>query len=180
MKLPPRQRLLAIIAGSAVGLLILDSAVYTPLVNNWTARSAQIATLNKNIAAGRSSIERAQITRSNWDEMQRNALPKDAALAEQQVLSAFDQWGRSTGIELGSIKPQWKRGANTRYSLLECRVDAVGSLSTLTRFLFEVEKSSLPLRVESLELSARDPQGDKLSLSLVVSGLRLAPLEGRP
>ena len=51
------------------------------------------------------------------------------AKAEQELVTAFDRWGRAGGIELGSIKPQWKRGSSNRYSLLECRVDASGSLN---------------------------------------------------
>jgi hypothetical protein len=96
------------------------------------------------------------------------------------VVSAFDRWGQSSSIEVGSIKPQWKRGANDRYSLLECRVDASGSLANLIRFLYEVEKSPIALRIESLELTSRDDYGQRLTLGLLVSGLRFAPLEGKP
>jgi len=82
-------------------------------------------------------------------------------------------------VELGSIKPQWKRGQTSRYSQLECRVDATGSMATLSRFLYEVEKSTLALRVDSVELTSRDDTGQKLTLALLVSGLRLTPLEGK-
>lgn len=175
-----RQRLLMILAGTAVALLVLDSLVITPLTKAWQARSAEIARLQKNVTEGRGILARADRTRAMWAEMQSQALPKDAAKAEQDLITAFDRWGRSSGIELGSIKPQWKRGATSRYSQLECRVDATGSLATLGRFLYEVEKSTLALRVDSLELTARDDSGQKLSLGLLVSGLRLTPLEGKP
>ena len=112
--------------------------------------------------------------------MQSGALPRDAAQAEQDLISAFDRWGRSSNIELGSIKPQWKRGATDRYSLLECRVDATGTLPALTRFLYELELSPLALRVDSVELTTRDDNGRKLGLNLVVNGLRLVPLEAHP
>lgn len=174
-----RQRWLALIAGSALLLLVLDRVVFTPLVKTWQDRTAEIASLQRSIANGHSMIDRANRTESLWATMQKNALPKDPAQAEQDVISSFDRWGRATGVDLGSIRPQWKRGATDRYSVLECRIDASGTLSTLARFLFEIEKSPLALRVESLELSSRDDQGQKLSLALVVSGLRLAPFEGK-
>ena len=182
MNLSPshRQRLLMILAGSAVLLLVLDSLVLTPLTKGWQTRRAEIARLQKNVTEGRGVIERAARTRAAWAEMQSQALPKDAAKAEQDLISAFDRWGRATNVELGSIKPQWKRGATNRYSQLECRVDASGSLATLSRFLYEVEKSTLALRVDSVELTSRDDNGQKLSLGLLVSGLRLSPLEGKP
>lgn len=182
MKLNPsnRQRLLIILAGTAVGLLVLDSLVLTPLTKAWQTRSAEISRLQKNVSEGRSLIARADRTRALWAEMQSQALPKDPAKAEQDLITAFDRWGRSNSIELGSIKPQWKRGATSRYSQLECRVDATGSISALCRFLYEVEKSPLALRVDSVELTARDESGSKLTLGLLVSGLRLTPLEGKP
>lgn len=179
MKLNPnnRQRLLAILAGVAVLLLVLDRVVLTPLTKNWQARTAEIVQLKKYVANGRGLLERAERTQSLWQEMQGQALPKDPAQAEQELVSAFDRWGRASNIELGSIKPQWKKGQGDRYSLLECRIDASGSLTTLARFLYEVERSPMALRIESIELSARDNNGQRLSLALLVSGLRLTPLE---
>lgn len=182
MNLPQskRQRLLLILAGTAILLLVGDSLIFTPLTKAWQARSAEIAKLKKNVTEGRALIERAARTQATWTEMQSQALPKDPAKAEQDLISAFDRWGRANNVELGSIKPQWKRGTTARYSQLECRVDATGTLATLSRFLYEVEKSPLALRVDSVELTSRDDQGSRLTLGLLVSGLRLTPLEGKP
>lgn len=174
-----RQRWLAIGAGIAVLILILDRMVFTPMIAAWDRRSAEISSLEKSIAKGHSMIERAARTESLWRDMESHALPKDASQAEQDVISSFDNWARSSGIDLGSIKPQWKRGATDRYSTLECRIDASGSISGLARFLFEVEKSPLALRVDSVELVSRDDSGRQLSLGLSVSGLRLAPMDAK-
>ena len=58
---------------------------------------------------------------------------------------------------------------------LECRADAAGSLPALTRFLYEAEKDPLALKVEAVEITARDNDGQQLSLALQVSGLLLNP-----
>ena len=174
-----RQKLLMIVAGAAVLLLVLDSLVFTPLTKAWQTRTTEIAKLQKNVIEGRGLIANAERTKARWAEMQAQALPKDPAKAEQDLVTAFDRWGRANNVELGSIKPQWKRGTTNKFSQLECRVDATGSLATLSRFLYEVEKSPLALRVDSVELTSRDENGQKLTLGLLVSGLRLTPLEGR-
>lgn len=176
---PNRQRLLMILAAGSILLLVLDSLVFTPMTKAWQTRQAEIARLSKSVTEGRSAIARADRTRGLWAEMQTQAMPAEPAKAEQDLVTAFDRWGRAGGVELGSIKPQWKRGATNRYSLLECRVDASGSLTAITRFLYEVEKSPLALRIDSIELTSRDDSGNRLSLGLLVSGLRLSPLEGR-
>ena len=56
---------------------------------------------------------------------------------------------------------------------LECRADAFGSIQAVTRFLYEVEKDSLALRVEAVEITARDNDGQQLTIGLQVSGLQL-------
>ncbi len=179
MKITPqnRQKVLLIAVAAGVLLLVLDRVVMY-FSGVWNVRSAEIVKLSKDVARGRSLIERAAHTQRAWNEMQAGALPKDAAQAEQELITAFDRWGRENRIELGSIKPQWKRGT-TRYSTLECRVDATGSLPTLSRFLYELEKSPMALRVDSVELTSRDEGGNKLTLGLIVSGLRMSPLEGK-
>lgn len=177
MKLANRQKWLLIVAGAVIGLIALDNMVISPLQKHWEARTKEIANLKKLIADGKGVLSRGPRTQALWNEMQAGAMPNDSAQAEQQVLSAFDEWGRVTGAELASIKPQWRRGTSDRYSLLECRVDASGSLSTLTRFLHEVEKSPLALRVDALELTSRDEAGGRLTLGLTVSGLRFGKLE---
>jgi hypothetical protein len=177
LNLPNRQRALVIGAGAMIALYILDSIVLEPLYTMWQAHAAEIVKLKTDVARGRSAIARAARTERLWAEMQANALPKDPAQAEQDLLSAFDRWSRANSVELSSIRPQWKRGGTDRYSLLECRVDATGTIPTLSHFIYELERSPLALRVDSFELTARDDFGSKLTLGLIVSGLRLSPME---
>lgn len=177
LNIPDRQRTLVIITSACLALLILEYWVRVPLTKLWQTHSAEIAKLQKSVAAGKATISRAAQIERRWADMQSNALPKDPAQAEQDVISAFDRWGRANNIELSSIRPQWKRGGTDKFSLLECRVDATGTIPTLSRFMYELERSPLALRVDSVEITSRDDSGQKLTLGLIVSGLRLSPLE---
>jgi Tfp pilus assembly protein PilO len=174
-----RQRLLFVIAGAGLLLLILDRTVFTPLTNLWRDRALEVRRLETNVAIGNGLLERAEQLKRVWADMASRTLPKDPSQSEHDLITAFDRCVRTSGIELGSIKPQWKRGATERYSVIECRVDGTGTFATLARFLFEVEKLPMALRMESVELTSRDDSGGKLSLGLVVTGLRLAPVEGK-
>jgi hypothetical protein len=71
-----------------------------------------------------------------------------------------------------SITPQWKRDNDERMTL-ECRVDAAGNLQTITRFLYNVEKDPLALKMDTVEIAARDTLGQQLALTLQISGLSL-------
>ena len=63
------------------------------------------------------------------------------------------------------------------YRAQEFSVDAFGSMSTLTHFLYSVEKDPLALKIDALEITARDNNGQQLSLALQVSGLVLNSVE---
>jgi hypothetical protein len=177
MNIHNRQQILAIAAAAIVGFFILDKLVITPLSKSWKERSTMIADLRKSITQGKATLEREPITRRRWNEMRRYTLPFGASPAEQEMLKSFDRWSQDSGISVSSIKPQWKRGTTDDYSVLECRVDAAGSLANLTRFLYEVEHSPMALKVESVELAARDNNGQQVTLGLLISGLRLIALE---
>ena len=58
------------------------------------------------------------------------------------------------------------------------RVEASGNLATLSRFLYEIEKSPMALKLDSVEITARDKDGQQLALGLQVSGLVLNSPEG--
>jgi hypothetical protein len=179
LNIPNRQKWLLGIAGACVALFILDRVVFTPLTDLWASNSDEIARLRSSVADGRSLITRGPRLQQIWSGMRSESLPHDSAQSEHDVIAGFESWSRTSGVELGSVKPLWKHGDTDNYSVLECRLDATGTLGDLSRFLYELEKSPIALRVESVELLSRDDTGDRLTLSLIVTGLRLAPLEGK-
>jgi hypothetical protein len=179
LDVPNRQRWLIIIAGAGVLLLILDRVVFTPLGATWQANAAEIVRLRTAVADGHSLIARGPHLQQVWSEFRSGALPRDLAQSEHDVIFGFENWSRTSGVELGSRKPLWKHGSSDDYSLLEYRLDATGSLAALSRFLYELGKAPMALRIESVELSSRDESGQRLTLSMTVTGLRLFPLEGK-
>jgi hypothetical protein len=180
MSTPPnRQRLLLIIAGIGIGLLILDSVIIEPLGSTWADHAAEIVKLRADVADGHNLLARGPRLLQTWADMQRGALPRDQAQSEHDVISGFEAWSRTSGVELGAVKPVWKHGATDAYSVLELRVDATGPLGSLSRFIYELERAPLALRVESIELISRDDSGQRLTLSLIVTGLKLSPLEAK-
>ena len=174
MNINKRQQLLAILAIAVVAIWAGDKLAFTPLTKLWKQRVTQIADLRKSVNQGTQLLERKNGIRNRWDLMRTNTLPAENSVAENQVLRAFDRWSQDSRISITSIKPQWKHNADD-YVTLECRVDAFGSLATLTRFLYDVEKDPLALRVEAVEITSRDNDGQQLSLALQVSGLSLTP-----
>jgi hypothetical protein len=172
MKIKSRQDFLVALTIVAAGLFATVNFIFTPLEGWWSARSAQIKELREKVQDGKMMLSREASIRSDWNGKRANALPANTSLAEQQVLKAFDGWARDSSTELTSMTPQWKDDS-TNYMTLACRVEASGSLGTLSRFLYEIEKGPMALRIDTIELSAHDSAGQQLTLGLEVNGLAL-------
>ena len=85
---------------------------------------------------------------------------------------AFQRWTQSSGISMTSYRPQWKRSGDD-YMTLECRADVSGNIADVTRFLYEIERDPLGVKVDSADLATRDTDGAQITLGLQVSGLQL-------
>ena len=167
-----RQQLLAVIALAAVLFLVGDRLIITPLTAAWKNRSERIATLQRNIEQGSLLIERQAMIEERWGTMSTNTLPENMSAAENLVLKAFDRWSQESRISIVSLKPQWRQ-AEDDYLTLQCRAEGFGSIQALTRFLYEMEKDPLALKIDSVEMNARDKEGRQLALAVQVSGLVL-------
>ena len=174
MQIKNRPQMLAVVAIAAVALFAADKLIRAPLTRVWKARAEQITNLRKQVGEGERLRQREQGIRSRWEQMRTNTLPNNTSLAEQQVLKAFDTWAQESRVSVTSIAPQWKRSADD-FMTLDCRVEASGSLATVSRFLYDIEKDAMALKLDSVEITARDKDGQQLSLGLQISGLVLNP-----
>ena len=174
MKVEQRQRFLIVLTLAAAGLFVGVNYVFTPLASLWSSRAAQIKELRIKVSDGKKLIAREAGIRSRWSDMRTNALPDNTSLAEQQMFKSLDNWAHGSGSEITSIMPQWKSDS-TNYLTLNCRVEATGTLGALSQFLYNIEKGPAALKVDSLDLSARDNTGQQLTLGLQVNGLALLP-----
>jgi Tfp pilus assembly protein PilO len=172
MKIENRQQFLIVLTVAALALLIGNSVIYEPFSNLWSVRSAQIRDLRVKVKDGNNLIKRDAAIRSRWSDMSANTLPANTTLAENQLLTALNNWSRNSGAEIASVTPQWKNDS-TNYMTLNCRIEATGTLGALSQFLYQVEKGSMALKPDSVELNAHDPAGQMLTLGLQVSGLAL-------
>jgi Tfp pilus assembly protein PilO len=176
MKIQNRQQWLVILTLAAAALFVGVNFIVEPLGGWWSSRQKQIRALRAQVTEGRQMIHREAAIRSRWQAMQANALPANTSLAEQQLLKAVDDWARSSGAEVTSLMPQWKN-ESTNYLTLACRVETAGDLGALSRFLYDLEKGSLALRLDAVELGTRDKEGQQMTLGLEINGLALITQE---
>jgi hypothetical protein len=172
METKNREKILAIGAGACVALWLLNLLVISPMTNAWHSRADRIAALRKSIAEGRMLIGRQDSVRGQWNHMQTNALSSNSTVAERELFTAFDRWVGASGVTEGSFRPQLHE-TDTNYATVECRADVTGDAQTILRFLYEMEKDPIGVKMESCELTSKDDTGRQLALGMDLSGLIL-------
>ncbi|SPE62633.1 exported hypothetical protein [Verrucomicrobia bacterium] len=174
MQIKNRQQLLVIVAICAVGLFAGDKLIVEPLIGAWTARAQRIADLSKRVKDGERVLKWEADLRTRWDRMRLNTLSNNTSSAEQKVFRALDSWEADSRVIITARTPQWKHDSDD-YMTYECRLDATGNLPSLSRFLYNVESDPMALRLESIELGAKDKDGQLVNMGLQFSGLALNP-----
>jgi hypothetical protein len=176
MKIKNREKFLVIATISVVVLLMADRFVVAPLIRAWQARASRIVELTKLSNKGKALLDREDFLRSRWDNMRTNALPVDVSVAESEVSKSVERWSQDSGISISGFKPTPRTHADD-YMTLECRTDGSGNMQALTKFLYNLEKDHLALKVEDLEITTRDKSGVELALAVRISGLQLTSEE---
>lgn len=170
MNSSPRQKWLLIAAAACVGILALDRVVLTPMISSWKSRSDRINQLDKSIGNGAILLDRRDSLQQRWAQIKDEALPADPPTAENQLLIAVNGWAASARFNVTSLKPRWVDDENLG-ARMEVRVSGTGTLEAAARFLHAIETSELPLRLEDVELRARDEAGRDIGLDARFSGL---------
>ena len=174
MEIKSRQQILTVAAIAVLGLFAADKLVFDPLAAVWKTRSKQIQDLSTRVAQGQGLLQREQSIRGRWSQMERNTLTNNPSAAEQQLFAAIDSWRQDSRVAINGATPQWRHDADD-YRTYQCRMDASGNLATLSKFLYDIEKDPMALKLDSIEISARDKEGQQLVLALQISGLVLTP-----
>ena len=172
MKIKNRQDFLVMVTVGVVVLAVVVNFILPPVQGWWSDRQKEISDLRDKVRDGKGMIARDKFTRDHWKEMRENSLPASAPEAEQQFLKAIDGWSRDSGVEITSITPQWK-SESTNYMTLNCRVETGGDLNSLSKFIYDIEKGPMPLRLDTVELSSHDNSGQQMTLGLDINGLAL-------
>jgi hypothetical protein len=171
MNIENRQKPLVIIVAVVLVLLVGDSFIRKPLMESWTNRSKRIADLKKEVDMDNRLIERRTSILARWNKMQTNALPADKSAAETKVLNALETWTRESDIRIERRQPQWRDEEDS--TMLEFYIDATGGITSVRSFLFALERDlpKLALKIEQLDVSRRDNNGQQIALTLQLTGL---------
>lgn len=165
-----REHLLLVVAGVVIGLFFADRLVFTPLINLWKAQGDRYSELSEDITKGSMLIDRKDALDDRWATMKKESLSENDA--EKKLLESISQWAGTSSLQIDSIKPKWQSDEKLG-KRLEMRLSATGNIESITRFLYALETSERPIRMENVKIRTRNDTGSQLSLEAQFSGIVL-------
>ncbi len=175
MVLSKRERLVAILAVTAVLVLAIDHFILSPLM-------AQKDELDVKIAAKRDEVDRTtQLFRRRkeasvqWNAMTQGGLHKDANEADTQLQHSLNDWAQEAGMSLTQVKTERTEKEKDFYRIT-MRAQGTGGMKQIGQFLWRVQTATGPVKITEVLINMRAKEGtDDLSLSLGVSTISLIP-----
>ena len=174
MAMTVRERNILIAAVLAVGLLIGDRYVLTPVLNARTQTRQRLDLLISEAAQSQTVLKKQNAVRGEWEDMQRAGLTDDAEKTVSDVLRFLRDSSDRHRLSLSSIQPerlQSKQGLTE----IDFTFSGTGTISAVTGFLWDIESVSMPLRIKSLGLGAGDEYASKMSVQIKMSSICIAP-----
>jgi hypothetical protein len=171
MAVKSNERTLMIAAMLCLGLLAGKQLVWKPVKAGWDRRAARITELDTKLFRGERLLESEEKVDREWTAMRAQSLPGSSADAESRVLAAVNRWSGESRMTVTSQRPRWLPTEPEEGGRLEVRVSGNGDMRSISRFLYELERDPLALRLEDVTIQARDERGTALTLDARLTGL---------
>ncbi|MHC4646414.1 MAG: hypothetical protein ACYTBJ_13015 [Planctomycetota bacterium] len=168
--LSKRERNMGIAAVLILSALVADRFIVTPALEKLRQVEAQKLQLQAELNEARSLFDRRRLMEKKWRQLLAEGL-KSGSEVESRVLHAVDQWARDSQLTLTSVKPERTSALKKGLHEMTFSVASRGTLEAATRFLWLVEKASLPVAIKDMQLGSANESGGEMSLQLRLSAL---------
>jgi hypothetical protein len=171
-----REKVLIIGVAAAVSVFALDRYVFEPFrtAREGIAKDHDVAQTQLDDAER--LIRRERRMRRDWAQMTAAGIESGAWDAERQMLRSMQTWVQQAGIANASLRPE-RTAAEHGFTRVTVHVTGTGPSAAMAKLLWSIESASVPVRVETLQLTpAAQKEGtDELRLTLAASRLCTMP-----
>ena len=171
--LSKRERIIAIAALVAVLILAGDRWVWTPL-SDWRQELAdQKLLVLEQLEANQRLMHTRRELAPRWRQIVKTGLPTDPAASEAKLLYTLRDAAKQAKVNLATVQPERPAGKGELREVIVA-VSGSGSMSEISRFLYRLDTTDVPLRIERLRLATTDGRED-MKVDLRISTLWRQP-----
>jgi hypothetical protein len=174
MILSRRERYIVIGTLAVVGLFALDRLLLTPLIERRQVVAAQMRLETERMERANGLLTNRSRVNRKWNEISGSSLKIDGSTAESQIIRAVNDWALEAGLNLSSAKPE-RAEKEKQFMKITFRANATGNMAAISRFMWRLQTSKVPIRVTDLSITTRRDGVDDLSLDLGISTIYLPP-----
>ncbi len=172
MALTRREQLIMILATVAVGILIADRFILTPLFENRDRARQLRQTLEAELEEAQATLDRRRILKRRWDQMQEAGLSYDIEKVDSLLFRHLEEASDESGLSLRSTQSERLEEQNT-LGQIEFTVSGTGSMNAVTQFLWDIEMAEIPVRIDSMGLGGNNETGSQMKLQMKLSTIYL-------
>ena len=163
-----REKTIAIVVGAVIGLYALDQVLLSPQLDRLNAAEAKSAGHREKLDDASSVMKKNQAAARVWRPLAGDRVKTDSSSAESQLRDRVLACARAADITVPNYQFD-KAEKEQGFDRLQLTVTAVGNMRQVSRFLFELQTTDAPLRVESTQLKSRTDGVDDLQLQVKLS-----------
>ena len=175
MVISKRERYIGIGVVAALGLLIVDHYIWSPYSDRSDAVTKALADISIKEKTADATFDTKRRLQKDWDLM-RKSMKTDSSEAEGQARSVIRECAEAAGVMLSPINAERTPQSQEGFRVVSLKVSVNGRTSTISRMLWHLETTTIPLRISDIEISSRPENTDELKMDLTVSTLA-SPIE---
>lgn len=172
MVLSQRERYVLIATVAAVALFLGDRYVLAPILSHQARLDEKKQSLVGQLEHATALFKGRKGAEARWKEMTAGGLKADAAEAESALLHSIREWSQEASLTLSAVRPE-RAAAKGKVTEVIVLVNGSGPMSAVSRFLWRLQTSAVPVKIVEMQLSARREGADDLSVQLRLSALYL-------
>jgi hypothetical protein len=175
MVLSKREKYIVICTTAVLGIFLVDRYALTPLLSmreeTRTRKQQVTAQWNK----GFGLLDRQELLEKRWRTYSEQGICEKASDTTSRVLHEVRNWSGQYGVNLSSITPdRVSSKEEENFQEITFLVSGTGNMNSIGHFLYQLEHTTLPLRLKDIQLSSRQEAADDMSLQVRVSAIHFA------
>ena len=175
MVLSKREKYIVICTVAILAVFVLDRYALIPLLDmreDTRIRKQQVsAQWNKAFGL----LDRRELLEKRWRTYTEQGICENASDTTGRVLHDVQNWSAQYGVNLSSITPdRVSSKEEENFQEITFLVSGTGTMNAIGHFLYQLEHTTLPLRLKDIQLSSRQEAADDMSLQVRVSAIHFA------
>ena len=176
MVLSKRERYIAVLTGAVLVLLGLYQWVLQPLKDQSDELDMRTAQASADVMRLNKVVKQSKDARKELAAMTTGGkLSGDASSAETMIYRSVRDWAQDARMSPPSVQPTRSAEKEKDFYKLTFRVQGGGSMSQISRFLYQIKTTNVPVQINELQITSNKENTDDLKLTITVSTIYLSP-----